>query len=79
METLTEFKRVIERQEDKLEQLQKDHVSAEAQLQSRITVLEGRLNSLSESALHASIERATKEVLNERLVSESDRLKKIES
>ena len=53
-ETLDEFKRLLERLSDKLQESEKDRVRREAELLSKINALEARLNALSEQALHAA-------------------------
>ena len=79
VETMKSFKRSIEKQDERIEKLQKEHTLTQADLQSKITLLEGRLNSLSESALHAAIEKATKDVLKDRLGKNETAQPEIES
>ncbi|MBP0019289.1 MAG: hypothetical protein J7647_17265 [Cyanobacteria bacterium SBLK] len=54
-ETLDEFKRLLERLQDKLEEAEKDRIRRETELTSKINALEARLDALSEKALHAAI------------------------
>jgi hypothetical protein len=55
-ESIDEFKRLIERQSDKIERIERERVKAEAELLSKISGLESRLNALSEQALHRAAE-----------------------
>ena len=68
-ETLDEFKRLLERLSDKLQESEKDRVRREAELLSKINALEARLNALSEQALHAAAKEAAARVF-EKMASE---------
>jgi cysteinyl-tRNA synthetase len=70
-ETLSEFKRLLERLSDKLDESEKDRVRREAELLSKINALEAKLNALSEQALHATAKEAAREVF-ERMVAEKN-------
>ena len=61
-ETLDEFKRLLERLSDKLQESEKDRVRREAELLSKINALEARLNALSEQGLHAAAKEAALQV-----------------
>src|SRR3712207_2654381 len=67
-ETLDEFKRLLERMNDKLDEAEKDRIRRETELVSRINALEGRLTALSEQALHAVARDAAMDVI-ERMVN----------
>jgi hypothetical protein len=56
-ETIDEFKRLLERQGDKLDQIERERIRAETELLSKINALDARLNALSEKALHAAMEQ----------------------
>lgn len=68
-ETLSEFKHLLERLSDKLEESERDRIRTETDLLSKINALEGRLNALSEQALHAAAKEAATQVY-ERFLSE---------
>ena len=70
-ETLDEFKRLIERLSDKLEQAAKDRIRRETELVSKINALEARLDALSEQALHAAAREAAQQVF-EKMVSQQE-------
>jgi len=53
-EAIDEFKRLIERQSDKVDRIERDRIKAEAELMAKISGLEARLNALSEGALHVA-------------------------
>jgi len=57
-ESIDEFKRLLERQEDKVERIERERIRAETELRSKIDALDARLNALSERALHAAISDA---------------------
>ncbi|MBG0808651.1 hypothetical protein IY145_04605 [Methylosinus sp. H3A] len=54
-ESLDEFKRLLERQSDKIDRIERERITAEAELTARIKFLEGRLDVLSEKALHLAV------------------------
>lgn len=60
--TLDEFKALLQRLDERVQDLRLDHLRERADLLARITVLEGRLTALSENALHAVAEKAAREV-----------------
>ena len=68
-ETLEEFKHLLERLSDKLEEAEKDRIRRETELLSKINALEARLDALSEQALHATAKEAALKVF-ERMISE---------
>ncbi len=61
-ETLDEFKHLLERLSDKLEESEKDRIRQETELLSKINALEAKLSALSEQALHAAAKEAAREV-----------------
>lgn len=61
-ETLDEFKHLVERLSDKLEESEKDRIRQETELLSKINALEAKLSALSEQALHAAAKEAAREV-----------------
>lgn len=71
-ETLDEFKHLLERLSDKLEESEKDRIRRETELLSKINALEARLQALSEQALHATAKEAAIQVI-ERMISEKKR------
>ncbi len=83
-ENLDEFKRLIERLSDKIENNEKDRIKNEAELSSKITVLEARINALSEQAFHAVAREAATQAMEKYLqqkkseISELTNDKKIE-
>jgi hypothetical protein len=68
-ETLSEFKRLLERLSDKLNESEKDRVRREAELLSKINSLESKLNAISEQALQA-IAREEARLIFERMLAE---------
>jgi hypothetical protein len=68
-ETLSEFKRLLERLSDKLDKSEKDRVRREAELLSKINALESKLNAISEQALQA-IAREEARLIFERMLAE---------
>jgi hypothetical protein len=62
-ETLSEFKHLLERLSDKVEQYEKDRIRRETELTSKINALEARLNALSEQALHAAMKDAANQAV----------------
>jgi cysteinyl-tRNA synthetase len=68
-ETLDEFKHLLERLSDKLEDSEKDRIRREVELISKINALEAKLNALSEQALHAAAKEAAIQVF-ERMMSD---------
>jgi esterase/lipase len=68
-ETLSEFKRLLERLSDKLDESEKDRVRREAELLSKINALESKLNAISEQALQA-IAREEARLIFERMLAE---------
>ena len=59
-ETMSEFKKSLERVGDKVNSVERDHVEAKAILTSQIESLSNRLDSLSEKALHAAMDEAAR-------------------
>ena len=57
-----EFKRLLERLSDKLDEAEKERIRKETELLSKINALEARLNALSEQALHATAKEAAIQV-----------------
>jgi hypothetical protein len=68
-ETLGEFKRLLERLSDKLDESEKDRVRREAELLSKINALEAKLNALSDQALHAIAREEARQIF-ERMLAE---------
>ncbi len=68
-ETLDEFKHLLERLSDKLEESEKDRIRRETELLSKINALEAKLAALSEQALHAAAKEAALQVF-EKMVTE---------
>jgi glutathione S-transferase len=64
-ETLAEFKALLERLDARMQDMRLDHLRERADLLARITVLEGRLASLSEQALHAVAEKAARDLIRD--------------
>lgn len=60
--TLGDFKALLQRFEDRLRQTEIQHVQEVADLKAHITVLEGRLQSLSEQAMHAVAEKVVRDM-----------------
>jgi chromosome segregation ATPase len=71
-ETLDEFKRLLERQEDQIERVERDRIKNETELLSKINALEARLSALSEQALHAAAKEAARMVMQDRLQTHSE-------
>lgn len=61
-ETLGEFKHALERMADKIDALQKEQVQDNSALKAEIHILRGRLDTLSEQALHIAVKEAAREV-----------------
>ncbi len=68
---LQEFKHALERMADKVALVEKEHIMAQSDLKAEIRVLAGRLDTLSEKALHTAIERAAEEVAERRMSASS--------
>jgi hypothetical protein len=62
-ETIDEYKRLLERANDRIERVERERVAKEADLNAKIEGLSSRLDALSEGALHAAIQRMAPEVL----------------
>ncbi len=62
-ETVDEYKRLLERANDRIERIERERVAKEAELHAKIEGLSSRLDALSEGALHAAIQRMAPEVL----------------
>jgi uncharacterized protein YaaR (DUF327 family) len=71
-ETLDEFKHLLERLSDKLEESEKDRIRKETELLSKINALEAKLEALSQQALHAAAKEAAVQVF-ERMVAEKEK------
>ena len=54
-ETIDEYKRLLERANDRIERVERERVAKEAELHAKIEGLSSRLDALSEGALHAAI------------------------
>jgi len=54
-EPLDEFERLLERQSDKIDRIERERITAEAELTARIEFSEGRLHVSSEKALHLAV------------------------
>jgi uncharacterized protein YaaR (DUF327 family) len=67
-ETLDEFKHLLERLSDKLEESEKDRIRRETELLSKINALEAKLTALSEQALHAAAKEAAREVFEKMVI-----------
>jgi uncharacterized protein YaaR (DUF327 family) len=67
-ETLDEFKHLLERLSDKLEESEKDRIRRETELLSKINALEAKLTALSEQALHAAAKEAAREVFEKMII-----------
>jgi hypothetical protein len=61
-DTLDDFKHLLERLSDKLENAEKDRIRQETELLSKINALEAKLSALSEQALHAAAKEAAMQV-----------------
>ncbi len=68
-ETLDEFKHLLERLSDKIEDSEKDRIRRETELLSKINALEAKLEALSKQALHAAAKEAALQVF-EKMISE---------
>lgn len=66
-ESLDEYKRVIENLQGRMVELEIDRVKAEAELQTKIDSLEGRLDALSEKALHSVAMEAARSIMDEKI------------
>lgn len=69
-ESITEFKRLLERDSDKIERIERERIRVEAELLSKINAQEARLNALSEQALHVAAKEAARSVMEEALRKE---------
>jgi hypothetical protein len=63
--TLGEFKALLQRFDERVQEMRLEHLRERADLLARITVLEGRLAALSEQALHAVAEKAARELIRD--------------
>ena len=71
-ELLSRFERLIEQHAQRVQAMHDDHVRERATLQAHIEILEGRLNTLSEKALHTAVHEAAREIARESLVHASN-------
>lgn len=69
-ESIGEFKRLLERNSDKVERIERERIRAETELLSKINALEARLTALSEKALHVAAKEAARSVMEEALHKE---------
>lgn len=69
-ESIDDFKRALERIQDAAHQAERDRIRVETELRAEIRNLQGRLDALSEKALHAAAKEAAREVM-QGLVGES--------
>jgi len=58
---IEEFKRLIKRQSDKIDRIERERIKAEAELLAKIKGLEARIAALSERPLHAAAADAVAE------------------
>lgn len=61
---VTEIRTTVQQCEDRMQQMQLDHVRERAELGSQIKALDARLNALSESALHAVARDAARQAMH---------------
>lgn len=61
---ITEAKTAIQRIDERMQQMQLDHVRERAELSSQIKALDARLDALSESALHAVARDAARQAMH---------------
>lgn len=57
-ETIVDFKHIVERLGDKVENIEKEFIESKANLLSKIDALDSRLTILSEEALHQAVKEA---------------------
>ncbi len=69
-ESIDEFKRLLERNDDKLDRIERDRIRVETELLSKINALEARLSALSEQALHAAAQQAARAVMEDVVLGE---------
>lgn len=62
--TIAEAKTAIQRMDERMQQMQLDHVRERAELSSQIKALDARLDALSESALHAVARDAARQAMH---------------
>tara|TARA_Y100001001_G_scaffold158598_1_gene178329 strand:+ start:3953 stop:4339 length:387 start_codon:yes stop_codon:yes gene_type:complete len=67
VENLDQFKAIVEKTAEKMEQMEKEHIRERADLNAKIDSLSARLDSLSEQALHAAVHEAADRIARERL------------
>lgn len=72
-ETIDEYKRQLERANDRIERVERERVAKEAELHAKIQGLSSRLDALSEGALHAAIQRMAPELLANQLRKNSQK------
>lgn len=73
-ESLEEYKKIIQKQQDRMSDLEKERVKAEAELLTKIDGLEARLNALSEKALHSVAMEAARSIMDEKIQISHDAL-----
>lgn len=61
---VAEIRAAVQRCDERMQQMQLDHVRERAELTSQIQALEARLNALSESALHAVARDAARQAMH---------------
>jgi myo-inositol catabolism protein IolC len=61
---VTEIRTAVQRCEERMQQMQLDHVRERAELSSQIKALDARLDALSESALHAVARDAARQAMH---------------
>jgi len=71
-ESIDEFKRLIEKQEEKIERIERERIREETKLAGRINSLEAKLNGLSEQALHSVALEAARSIMDEKISIRDD-------
>ncbi|MBF0369195.1 MAG: hypothetical protein HQL52_07030 [Magnetococcales bacterium] len=66
-ESIAAFQRLLERQDDKINRLERERIKSESEMTARISALEARLEALSEQALHAAAQEAARTIMAERI------------
>ena len=79
---LTRLESTVQQLASKVAAIHDDHVREKAALEAQITILQGRLNSLSEQALHTVVRDVAREIVTDNVNTQqrqlNDKVKPIE-
>lgn len=70
-EAVEEFKRLLERQGDKIERIERDRIKAEAELSTKIGALQARLDAITEQTMRSAVSDYAKALVDEAALKRS--------